>query len=149
MFSPLTTARHLIATTRLTSPDDIAEQVAAQTPPDDVPVLYQRLLRDVAREAIRLENMGATQPPRTVPNRSSRVQAIKQAHTTYYDQRVFAGGVWKLLGDCSVEDVQDLVAQRIDVAARNMAKAKEFEVLVDRMERAGVMTVRGLDKVAA
>ena len=86
---------------------------------------------------------------RRVPNRSSKVAAIRDRHIDYFSQRVFANGVWRMLGDGSPEDVLDLAAQRREVAARNAAKAEEFEALHARMVAAGVARARDLGEVAA
>ena len=149
MFNPTQVARHVIATTKLTDPDDIAQAVFDRTPEDQIKDAYLGVLRQSAREAIRLENMTANEPVRTVPNRSSRVASISKAHTSYYDQRVFANGAWKLLGDCTLADVLDLASQRQQIAQQNMMKAKEFEQLAERMERAGVTVARELQEIAA
>lgn len=149
MFNPTQIARQIIATTQLTDPDGIAQAVFDRTPEDQLKEAYLGVLRQSAREAIRLENMAANEPPRSTPNRSSRVASIAQSHLSYYDQRVYANGDWKLLGDCTLSDVLDLVTQRQKVAQQNMMKAKEFEQLADRMERAGAKVARELEGIAA
>ena len=149
MFNPTQVARQIIATTKLTDPDDIAQAVFDRTPEDQLKEAYLGVLRQSAREAIRLENIAANEPPRSTPNRSSRVASIAQSHLSYYDQRVYANGDWKLLGDCTLSDVLDLVTQRQKVAQQNMMKAKEFEQLADRMERAGAKVARELEGIAA
>lgn len=149
MFNPTQVARQVIATTKLTDPDDIAQAVFDRTPKDQLKETYLGVLRQSAREAIRLENMAANEPPRSTPNRSSRVASIAQSHLSYYDQRVYANGDWKLLGDCTLADVLDLAAQRQQIAQQNMMKAKEFEQLADRMERAGAKVARELQEIAA
>lgn len=149
MFNPTQVARQVINTTNLTDPDDIAQAVFDRTPEDQLKEAYLGVLRQSAREAIRLENMAANEPVRTTPNKSSRVASIARSHTSYYDQRVFANGDWKLLGDCTLADVLDLVTQRQKFAQQNMMKAKEFEQLADRMERAGAKVARELEGIAA
>ena len=149
MFNPTQVARHIITTTKLTSPDDIAQAVFDRTPEGQLKEAYLGVLRQSAREAIRLENIAANEPPRSTPNRSSRVASIAQSHLSYYDQRVYANGDWKLLGDCTLADVLDLAAQRQQIAQQNMMKAKEFEQLADRMERAGAKVARELQEIAA
>lgn len=150
-FNPLSVARQIIAETSLTDPDDIAAQIYDRTPKKALAETYKGLLRHTAREAIRTANMDASTPPpvRTEPNRSSRVAAIRSTHISYFDQRVFAAGEWKLLRNCSHSDVLDLAAQRHDAARRNSAKAAEFEALADRMKRAGVEFAGQLEQEAA
>lgn len=150
-FDPHATARQIIADTNLTDPTDIADAVYDRTPADAVHEAYRHILRNTAREAIRTANMQASAPlePRRTPNRSSRVAAIKRTHVAYFDQRVFANGDWKLLRDCTREDVLDLAAQRQEIADRNAAKAAEFESIHERMVSANVNIVGDLETLEA
>lgn len=148
-------ARQVVATTDLTNPDDIADAVYERTPEDAIHDAYRLILRNTAREAIHQTNMSASavpapqSEPRRQPNKSSKVAAIKDSHTNYYDQRVFANGDWKLLRHCTREDVLDLAAHRQAIADRNTAKAAEFHAIHDRMVRAGVEFAGDLEQEAA
>ncbi|GAA0200141.1 hypothetical protein [Glutamicibacter creatinolyticus] len=148
-FQPVKVARQIIATTSLTDPEDIALAVLDRTPDSELRAAYLQVLRGAVRTAIHMENMVASTVTPVVPNRSSRVAAIRESHISYYDQRVFASGEWKMLGECTVDDVLDLAAQRREVAERNSAKAAEFEQLAARMTAAGVAVARDLEEVAA
>lgn len=151
-FDPHATARQIIADTDLTDPSEIADAVYDRTPEDAVHDAYRHILRNTAREAIRTANMQASSPPsepRRTPNRSSRVSAIKRTHVAYFDQRVFANGDWKLLRDCTRDDVLDLAAQRQEIADRNAAKAAEFRSIHDRMVTANVTVVGDLEALEA
>lgn len=150
-FDPLAAAQHVLATTRLADPDDIADAVADMTPRGALRSAYRLVLRSVAREAIRLTRMDSEPVGgvRRTPNRSGRVAAIREHHVEFFDRRVYAQGTWKLLGDCTREDVLDLAAQRRDAAARNAANADRFEALAEQMAAAGVSVVRELGRVAA
>jgi len=147
-FDPLDVARDVIASTDLTDPDAIADEVLVRTPRSGLRTAYRLLLRRAALDAIRFANMSAGEPRRT-PNRSSKVAAIRDRHIDYFAQRVYANGEWKMLGDCTPEDVLDLAAQRREVAARNAAKAEEYEALHARMVAVGVARARDLGEVAA
>lgn len=149
MFNPLESARHIIAESDLTDPDEIAQQIFDRTPSKSVRDAYRLILRSVAREAIHQANMAASKPASSVPARSSRVAAIRDTHISYFAQRVFANGAWKMLGDCTRADVLDLAAQRQAIADRNAAKAAEFNALHDRMVSAGVELAGQLEKEAA
>lgn len=146
-FNPLATARNILIDTRETDPDVIADLIFKATPKRDIPALYRQQLRDVALDAIRFTRMNNPEP--TTPQQSSRLTAIRERHVAELDQRVYANGEWKLLGDCTVEDVLDLAAQRHEIAARNTAKAAEFEKLAARMAEFGARTVRDLEAAAA
>lgn len=147
-FDPLDTARDVLVSTKLTDPDAIADEVLSRTPRNGLRAAYRLLLRRLALDAIRFANMSASEPRRT-PNRSSKVAAIRNRHIDYFAQRVCANGEWKMLGDCTPEDVLDLAAQRREVAARNAAKAGEYEALHSQMIAAGVARARDLGEVAA
>lgn len=150
-FDPHATARQIITETNLTDPTEIADAVYDRTPEDAIHEAYRLILRNTAREAIRTANMQAssTPEPRRNPNRSSRVAAIKRTHIAYFDQRVFANGNWKLLRDCTREDVLDLAAQRQEIADRNAAKDDEFRSIHDQMVTANVTVVGDLESLEA
>lgn len=152
-FNPLALAKRVIADTNLTDPSDIAQEVLERTPDHEIREVYLTTLRHVAREAIRLSNMTASTPPQapkpSAPNKSSKIAAIRSAHISYYDQRVFASGTWKMLGDCTVTDVLDLVEQRRAIAEANYTKSAEYKLLADQMIAAGVNTARELEGIAA
>lgn len=184
-FDPHETTRTVLASTKLSDPIDIAEEVFRLTPRTAVLGAYHSLLREVAREEIRKARAGRSfgptdfqqattgvstpngglspagsdstgggqtrsdthrspVAPRRTANKSSRVAAIRSNHEKLLAQRVFARGEWKLLGDCTLQDVRDLAEQRRMVAARNEAVAERFEKLAARMDELGAATVRDL-----
>ena len=154
-FNPLIAARQVIAETDLTSPEDIARRVFEMTPRDQMARAYIYCLRHVCREAIRsVRNTGewGTSPvsvkPDTAPapaRPSAKVAAIRKAHVSYYERRVYAQGEWKMLGDCTLADVRDLAVQAQSKADANARRAAEWTALADRMERVGAATVRDAD----
>lgn len=148
-FNPLAAARQIITETNLTDPDEVAEEVYRRTPDDALTAAYRLILRNTAREAIRTNNMAASVPPRTMPNRSGKVAAIKASHTGYFDQRVFANGDWKLLRHCTRADVLDLAQQRQEIADRNLAKVAEFTALAEQMKQSGAQYAGDLEKEQA
>lgn len=56
-------------------------------------------------------------------------------------QRVCPGSQWKLLEDCDLSDLVMLAEQSRDLAARNAARALEYEQLADRLRASGCATV--------
>ena len=154
-FNPLTAARQVIAETDLASPEDIARRVFEMTPRDQMARAYIYCLRHVCRNAIRsVRTTGEwdTSPasvkpdPAPAPARpSAKVAAIRKAHVSYYERRVYAQGEWKMLGDCTLADVRDLAAQAQSKADANARRAAEWTALADRMERVGAATVRDAD----
>ena len=151
-FSPLETARQILATTDLTDPDDIADAIYEATPKTAIPAAYHLMLRSVARDAIRLSRMGDhpnnDAEPRRVPATSSKVTAIRAWYTTENRQRVYANGTWQMLGDCTHADILDLAVQRRTSADRNNAQAERFEKLAAEMAEKGAATVSDLTRAA-
>lgn len=150
MFNPTHAARQVIADTSLTDPHDIAAAVFDMTPADQIADLYRTALVKIADEAIRFANMQARKPAIPVmPNKSSKVAAIRAAHIGYFDQRVNVSGEWKMLGDCTVPDLDVLIETRRNVAAKNNAIADEYAQLRDRMVKAGAKVARDVEMEAA
>lgn len=152
-FNPLDAAHDILVETRIADPDRIAELVFESTPKREIAQAYKLVLRRVVMDAIRLANMSAGRADcdavPTPVNSSSRLRAIRGHHIAKLDQRVLANGQWKLLGDCTYDDVMDLAAQRHAVATRNALKAAEFEKLAAQMLEFGAKTVRDLEAAAA
>lgn len=148
-FNPLEAAHKVLLDTRIADPDQIAELVFQATPKRLMAHAYRSLLRGVAREAIRLANMSAGEENDVAPQPSSRLRAIRAQHLAELDQRVFANGEWKLLGDCTIPDFLDLAAQRRQIAAKNTAKAEQYEKIAARMAEYGAETYRELEGAAA
>ena len=150
-FNPITAARQVVATTDLAAPEDIAQRVFEMTPRDQVDRAYLYCLRQICRLAIRSvrtdgeASRNPVRPMTTPPRPSSKVAAIRKAHMSYYERRVFAQGEWKMLGDCTVADVRDLATRSQAMADANARRAAEWTALADRMEREGLRTVRDAD----
>ena len=154
-FNPFTAARQVIAETDLASPEDVARRVFEMTPRDQMARAYLYCLRNVCRMAlssVRTTGQWDTSPASvkpdtapTPPRPSSKVAAIRKAHVSYYERRVYAQGEWKMLGDCTLADVRDLAAQAQSKADANARRAAEWSALADRMERVGAATVRDAD----
>ena len=154
-FNPFTAARQVIAETDLAAPEDIARRVFEMTPRDQMARAYLYCLRNVCRMAlssVRTTGQWDTSPasvkPDTAPTParpSAKVAAIRKAHVSYYERRVYAQGEWKMLGDCTLADVRDLAAQAQSKADANARRAAEWSALADRMERVGAETVRDAD----
>ena len=146
-FNPLNAAREVLRTTSLSDPADVAEAVFGLTPPEAIPEAYRSLLRNVAREAMRMERATSDdrEDTRRAPQPSAKVAAIRAMHDKWLRQRVCPNGDWKMLGDCTITDIQAIAEERREIAAKNEAVAKEFDTLADRMARQGVTYVRELD----
>lgn len=144
MFDTKALIREVLDDTDLDEPGAVAVEVARRTPDDAVRSAYEGLLRQVVVNELSRSRDAVPRPVRRVPNRSSRVAAVRSAHERWLAQRVLAQGVWKRLGACDVVDVLDLAAQRREVAARNAYTALQYEELARRMKDTGAVTVADL-----
>ena len=159
--SVLTNAlREALNTTTLTDPDDLAHEV--------IDILGPERLDDAAEEALiywvrshtsrsrqgvpdeLLVDTGTPASFRPAPNRSAKVAGIRDWWSSFITERVNVDGEWKLMGDCTVPDVEALAAARREIASKNLAHADRYAALADRMRAEGVATVQDLaqEKVA-
>ncbi len=60
-------------------------------------------------------------------------------------QRVTVDGEWKLLADCTADDLDVIATDRESGAERLLAVAERFRTLAARMRAAGAATVADLD----
>lgn len=138
--------RSVIDDTDLASPDDIAAKVVGDIPAKALRDVAQVLLREYVRIELTRERMHES--PRPMSSRSSKVSAIRTAASEWarrLRERVYVGDAeWKLLGECTYENLQYLAADRHEHAARNLAAAIRFEVLADALQKHGVEHVADL-----
>jgi hypothetical protein len=155
-FDPYLVARDVLATTDLADPSDIAEEIFNRTPKREIAGAYRMILRTMARVELGRMRMNGSAQDQTVgdqtgaqPARSSKVAGIRQYFSDTYEQRVCAFEKWKMLLDCTREDVLDLAAQSLKAANQNLAKHEKWQALADQMLADGAVTVRDLKDVAA
>lgn len=161
------TLKHVLATTTLTDPKDLAEAVTARLDPEDLdPALQEALVywvrshtarsRDGVPDELIGSTTGGTRNLEVVtattrkPNRSAKVAGIRDWWQSFITERVNVDGVWKLTGDCTVEDIEALAASRREIASRNLSHADRYQALAARMRSEGVETVQdlGREKIA-
>lgn len=139
--------RAILDDTSETDPGVVADRVSGDLTDGEVrPALAETmraLVRDVIREDRRLADAATEQP--TPGQGRSRARAVAEAWRAHLRDRVFVGdGVWRLLGDCSPEDVAFLVSDRRRQAAELVAKAARYEGLRAAMVEHAVARVADL-----
>jgi hypothetical protein len=159
--------REIIEDTDLTNPREIAAKVAENIPDEDLHdalgmVLphYVRLVLGQHRASVAppapLLGPGAIAPPApegTAPpgpaGTSAKVRAIRDAAPQWLRERVHVGSSrWKLLGDCTCEDLMFLARERVDNAERLKNRAKTYLDLAHLMEQHNVGLVADLPAAA-
>jgi hypothetical protein len=150
-FSLRALVRNVLDETDLTSPDEIAEKVAASIPKDQLRAVLAMTLRDFVRvEMTRVRSAGQNDDkaqPRPA-NRSAKVTAIRDAAPKWMRERVYVGTTWKLLAECTYDNLMFLVADRSALAAQNSAAADRYQKIADAVKRARVACVADLSKAA-
>ena len=137
-----------LATTTKSDPREIAAEVLASIPDEDLRGCLGDALSTYMRWYITKKRDGVPTPEKleedlkpVAPVRSAKVNAIRDHWAKFLDERVQVNGNWKKVADCTVQDVQALARERREVAARNEAHAKRFEKLAEDMQAQGVATV--------
>jgi len=138
--------RAIVEETDLASPEEITEKLAGQIPARDLRAVVTVLLRDYVRvELSRLRMRTGSDSPDATTNRSAKVAAIRAAAPRWLRDRVFVGGSeWKLLGDCTADNLAYLQQERRDNAARSLAAAEFFASLEKLVRRHKVARVSDL-----
>lgn len=174
--------RHILDTTDLTDPGEIAEKVFSGIPSgafeDVVRVTLRPFVADVMgserRRSAGFSNTGqcetgtqrgdASVGDETGAGTTSQVgpgtqrrpaggdpswkrRSIRNIHR----QRIYVGNEWKMLGDCTVADIDSAALDRRATAQQNKAWADRYDQLSLRMSQshAGVVSDMSQDMVAA
>lgn len=122
------TVRDILDETDLTTPAEIAEKVAEMVPTNQLRTTLATALREYVRVELTHTRARAAQPTRT-GGPSAKVTAIRDAAHQWLRQRVCAGDTWKMLGDCTYEDLLRLEQDRREHAQRSAAAAERFAAL--------------------
>src|SRR5262245_58955494 len=130
--------------TDLAEPTDIAAEVARRKP--------RAVLRDAYETAlvgyVRVVN-NEHRRHNVIIRPSAKVAAIRSAWQRSLRDRVEFVGGWKLLGDCTYDDLMAAAKYRRQLADRNQAMATAYEALAHRLTAAGVATAGDLPEPVA
>lgn len=129
-----------------TDPTTLAREIAAKVPARSLRAYLAEALAPYVREQIQHARSAANAARETPgPSRSSKVAAIRSWSRKQLRERYHVGyGVWKFLGDFTYEDLVFAASERRQHAARNMAKAAQFDQLAELVRARGVATVAEL-----
>ncbi len=121
--------REVLDGTDLTQPREVAAETLARLKPEDVRSALEQILSEFVRyEMHRLRNRGEAQA--ATAGRSRKVQAIREAWQQKLRDRVHVGELgWKMLADCTRDDLLFAARERRVMAERNQVKAYEYERL--------------------
>lgn len=152
--------RDVLTSSLLADPRDLAAEVFQRIPAEEHAAVLRQCLNDVVREEIRLSrnhtppavmaerpgprgNIGRQRPA----SRSAKVAGIRAMWQEKLRERIHTGPGstdWRLLGDCSFEELMFAAGERRTIALRNEAKAAEYAELAEAVRAAGVARVRDL-----
>lgn len=137
----------VIDETDLATPEEIAAKVAESVPGRELRSVLAFVLRDFVRVELGRGRMASRAPERSTsakPQRSAKVASIRDYGRRWLRDREFVGDTWKLLGDCSYENLRYLEADRVQNAARSTAAATRYGHLADLVKKHKTDRVAGL-----
>lgn len=125
-------------------PHVIAGELVDGMTPEQAHVALRAAMPSLVREALRIQRNQLRAPT----PRSSRWDQVAAANADgsldVMRLRLFVGE-WKLLGDCTAEDLDAVVEMRTSEAAALAANAEKYTQLAKRVRRAKASTVAALD----
>ena len=139
--------RAILTDTGEADPGVVADKVVGELTSRELRPALGETMRSLVREVMRQDRevVGASTAEQVTPGQGrSRARAVAEAWRAHLRDRVFVGDAWRLLGDCSPEDVLFLVDDRRRKAAELAAAAGRYVALHDAMLRAGVARVADL-----
>lgn len=138
------TIRAVLAETDEPDPGVISGLVFAAISRKDQAVALEQSLRHFVRQVITEQRAHTPAPPTPAKARSWKVQAIRANWERMLAQRVYSAGGWKLLRDCTRDDLLFAAAERRENAARSIAVAERYDALADLLASHGVAAVGDL-----
>lgn len=148
-FNLRATVRDTIASTDEADPGVIAGMVTAKIKAADRDAALTQAMRLFVRQIIS-ETRTGNRPTNILPisqrsGRSTKVAAIRDGWQRRLRDRVHgADGAWKMLGDCTYDDLMSAASERQELADRNQAWAREYRAMAEAVADAGVETFRDL-----
>lgn len=135
---------HILATTSLTSPHDVASKVAETVPPDELVAVLTEAMEPYVREIMQFERMN-NPVIRPAQRRHSRADNARDWWDKALRDRVHVGhGQYKTLGDCLHDDLLYAAQERHKKAEQNIAVARRFEYLAALLDEYKVARVADL-----
>jgi hypothetical protein len=115
-------------------PRELARHVAKLTPKADVMTFYEDTLVDYVSSMLRTERNTALDAARPKGNYSKKLQRCRDGWKALCASRVHIGQTqWKLLGDCTVDELEFCASERRENATENIRRAEEYERYAELM----------------
>jgi hypothetical protein len=134
--------RAVMDETDLTSPEEIAAKVAESVPAKSLRAVLATVLRDYVRIELGRDRSPVLRP---APTGSAKVRAYREYAQRWLRERVFVGDSgWKLLGDCTYENLRYLEQERLVNAERSRLAAARYATLAELVQRHSVARVADL-----
>ncbi len=155
MSTEQTSLRHAIrevaATSSLNNPHEIADKVIASTTAQQrkdwlaeiLPSFVADVLRNDRNDALNASSSGSK-----ASARSAKVAGVRDWWAAFLAARISVNGHWKAVGDLDADDLQTVVAERREAAAKINAQADRYEHLLSLLATHGVATVAELPRDA-
>jgi hypothetical protein len=142
------------------TPNEIVDKVVDQTSDDDIREFFRTAVRNDVLDVLRVDRNAAmvealseqtpSRPVRRTPNKSSKVEGIRSAWQMFLAGRVRVADGYKLVGDCTLADVEFILKYRAGLVADIEALSAKWRTQVrDRMLALGVDRVRDLPEPEA
>lgn len=136
-----TIVHEALAATTKNDPREIAADVLGRIPDEALRECLETALVCYVSNKITGSRKGVPTEPSKPAAASKKVASIRSNWAAFLAERVQVDGVWKTIAECTADDVEALAANRREVAARNLAHAKNFERLAVSMRAQGAATV--------
>lgn len=118
----------VLADTNEADPGKLAGLVMARIPKAQIRVALSQALRLYVRQVIsEARNGGSATVTPIRPNASAKVAAIRDGWQRRLRDRVHVADSWKLLADCTYDDLLAAAAERRTLADQNNARARQFD----------------------
>lgn len=123
----------VLDSTDLADPAEVAEEAYRRLTVDDYAAALQQVLRQFARLVMmsRRSHMPVAVHPKAPA--SWKVAAIREGWRRHLQDRLFTPAGWKLLRDCTRDDLLYIAAERRRIADENLATAERFEKLAGHL----------------
>lgn len=147
-FSLSTLIRTVVDTAAFVGPDEVAAEVARLIPNEQKDAVLATCLRSHVHTVItQIRSTGAKLAP--LPARSAKGDAIRawaaeQRNRRLAEQLHVGNGDWKLLADCTAENLRFVASERMEMARRCEVLASGYDALADALDELDLKTVRDL-----
>ena len=145
--------KHVIESSSLSDPHEIAEKVIESATPHEKRGWLAEVLPSIVAEVMRLDRnqaMSMAHESRR-PVRSAKVAGVRDWWSKFLESRIAVEGVWKPVGELDAADLRSVIAEREKLAAEITAQAARYSHLLSLLTEYKVATVAELprDAVAA